>query len=218
MKNNFFFPSGFENPQYIYEMLDPRDGLVRYIGKTNNPKRRFSDHLRLARKNTKTRKASWIKGLLKLELTPVYRIIAITNEANVNKLEIKYIAEYRKKHDLYNMTDGGDGISKWSIEMRERMSKTLKGRKTVPCSEETKRKISLAQIGKLRPNVKWSSSRYDVMCKKVIGTTPDGIDICFKSLIDAARYVNTSSTSAIKRCCENVAKYHTVKKFKWRYA
>jgi hypothetical protein len=31
---------------YIYALLDPRDGDIRYIGKTNNPRLRYKQHLK----------------------------------------------------------------------------------------------------------------------------------------------------------------------------
>ena len=47
---------------YIYTLTDPIDGLVKYVGMTNNPKRRLSEHLI---EKTLTKKNNWIKSLIK---------------------------------------------------------------------------------------------------------------------------------------------------------
>lgn len=90
-------------------------------------------------------------------------------EKELNLLEILYIEEYRHKGHVYNMTNGGDGVSgnKLSEESRKKMSEVHKGYKhsTESCkkiskagkgnkynlgkkhSEKTKRKMSIAHKG-----------------------------------------------------------------------
>jgi len=51
----------------IYGLFDPRNNELRYVGKTNNTRKRFSKHV-----NDKviTHKTCWIKSLSKLGLKP----------------------------------------------------------------------------------------------------------------------------------------------------
>lgn len=73
--------------------------------------------------------------------------------------EIYMIAVFGRKDlrtgILYNRTDGGDGASGWvpSEEQRKNMSEGMKGRvpwnKDIPHTNETKRKISVANTGKV---------------------------------------------------------------------
>ena len=93
---------------YIYALSDPRDGRVRYVGKTNNPKRRFESHI-YDMHGANPRKENWIKGLLRLDLKPDMSILEECADGEWEYRERHWIAEYRKQHDdLTNLTDGGD--------------------------------------------------------------------------------------------------------------
>ena len=39
---------------YIYELVDPRDNNVRYVGKSNKPKLRYNQHCITRQRFTKT--------------------------------------------------------------------------------------------------------------------------------------------------------------------
>lgn len=71
----------------------------------------------------------------------------------LNEREIYWIKFFNSCDEGLNCTYGGDRISITPEEMKEKISKTLKGRKTRPCSEETKRKISEANKGKSKPPI-----------------------------------------------------------------
>lgn len=112
------FLHNFENPIFIYELIDPRDNLPKYIGKTNNIKRRYTEHTSKHNLNTKTIKNNWIKKLIKLNLKPKIRIINIAkNNEIANTIEIQKIKEYKVLgFKLKNGTIGGDGKSvKWKL-------------------------------------------------------------------------------------------------------
>lgn len=49
---------------FIYALCDPDTEEVRYIGKSNSTRRRYSDHINECRTNRKSHKISWIKSLL----------------------------------------------------------------------------------------------------------------------------------------------------------
>jgi hypothetical protein len=135
---------------YIYELIDPRNNEIRYVGKTNNPKHRYSHHIYCSKHNKRTSHCvSWIKSLLKENLEP----IQITKEEFDSEKEcldreVQLISEYRKKGiRLTNLTDGGEGQS---------------GR---VMSEETKRKIS--ETKKLNPNKYTGKKRPEYIGKKI---------------------------------------------------
>lgn len=203
--------TGLKNPQYIYELIDPRDGSIRYIGKTNKPQKRLTLHLSRARKSTKTRKEAWIKGLINENLSPIMNVIKVCELENINKVEIETIAEYKKSHTLYNMTPGGEGIL-MSEEIRAKVSAAKKGKPGPKASEETKKKMSLAQRGIKKS--KWKPETFSKNCVKVVGIHLEtGIEVCFKSLKDAANFVNGGSTH-ILRCCRE---FKTYKNYEWTY-
>lgn len=131
-------------PQYIYSLSCPISGEVKYIGKSKNPNKRLLDHIRKCR-NTTSHKNSWIIGLTTKGVNPVMHVIEETNIDEVNFWEMHYISLYKSwGFSLTNMTYGGDGGKNLTIEVRDRISKSLIGR--VQSKEEReKRKISVTK-------------------------------------------------------------------------
>lgn len=58
---------------FVYALVDPRDGLPRYIGRSTSPHQRFLAHL--GRKTENIKKRAWVKELRQLKLQPLLRII-----------------------------------------------------------------------------------------------------------------------------------------------
>ena len=145
---------------FIYLLIDPVLGLVRYVGKSDNPKRRYNAHCKCLHKSYTS---SWIKSLQEQGLTPVLEVI---DEVPVEEWEFweqHYISLYRSwGFKLTNLTAGGSGFAagrlnpannaesikrrtktrrandgyKLSSDAIERMRKALTGRK---CPEHSKR-------------------------------------------------------------------------------
>lgn len=94
---------------WLYYLIDPRTQLVRYVGVTNNPKRRLTDHLK-AKGNS--RKAKWIRALRKIGMSPILICKAqLQNKVEAFSTEIRAIAILQSAgNDLVNGTSGGDGL------------------------------------------------------------------------------------------------------------
>lgn len=92
---------------FIYILSDPRDNQIRYVGKTDNPQRRFSMHLI---EKDPCYKRNWIKQLLSNNLQPIMTVIEeIPENQDWEEREKYWISYYRSTgHNLTNMTDGGD--------------------------------------------------------------------------------------------------------------
>lgn len=163
---------------FIYALADPRDGQVRYIGKTKNGHLRPKEHLRegsrLAKSNAA--KIAWVDELKSAGLVFEVRILSHCTPADADDAERFCIAFYRHHGaSLLNRTDGGPGTAglKHSAETRARMAAVKKGytprprpgfkhtaetlakiaaanrgRKVTP---ETRAKISAAHTGRKRP-------------------------------------------------------------------
>lgn len=97
---------------YIYSLVCPLDGKVKYIGKSNNPYLRFSKHKSLSDKNTGDNilKNEWIKNLLYLGKTPLLNIL---EEVDITEWKIKekfYIKKYKDLgNEIFNICGGGNG-------------------------------------------------------------------------------------------------------------
>jgi len=120
---------------YIYTLSDPRTEEVRYVGKAFNLIKRLRTHISAAKKET-TRKANWIKSLIKAGLKP-----------EIKELEAIFINEVKAWEDaetfwieslrflgcrLTNGTVGGKLGASPSKEVRDKIARWHKGRKRSP--------------------------------------------------------------------------------------
>jgi len=93
---------------YIYTLEHPITNEIRYVGKTNSPKRRLHHHWTVGHKlNNKT--GNWLKNLKKLKLKPIMTIIDETT-SDWQQLEMYWISQFKTwGFKLTNHTDGGEG-------------------------------------------------------------------------------------------------------------
>lgn len=90
---------------FIYALKDPDTGEIRYVGKTNNPKKRMSSHLN-PEKNRTLPSIRWILKLKKENKKPIMEIIEETEDWENS--EIKWISHYKSSGcNLLNIDNGG---------------------------------------------------------------------------------------------------------------
>jgi hypothetical protein len=127
-----------QNTTFIYTIED-ENGIVRYVGKSNDPKNRLHGHLKEAKG---THKYNWLHSIIDRGFFPVVKIIDEVPFVGWEPYEIKWIAKYRELgYNLVNVSDGGMGPvgSKHSEKSKEIMGKYRIG---IPLTEEHKEKIS----------------------------------------------------------------------------
>ena len=160
------------NSTYIYILQDPRTGGVRYIGKSNNPSKRLSAHIQ---DNESTHKTRWIKSLKLNGLLPNLEIIDEIPEQEWQFWEMHYISLYKSwGFNLVNGDNGGLGTGRLSEEVKNKIGKSIKGKKYfarkvntiyLPAmreralgknpSKETREKMSLGKKGKYTKEKNW---------------------------------------------------------------
>ena len=119
----------------IYGLTDPRTGLIRYVGKSENPEKRLKGHLRDRRK---CHRVSWLQSLTALGLRPGLTILEEIDDENWQDAERKWIKHFREQGiRLTNSTDGGEGLENPSEETRKKISEKATGR--VHSDEQRKR-------------------------------------------------------------------------------
>jgi hypothetical protein len=81
--------------RYVYFLIDPRDGRVRYVGETSNPAGRLERH----RRGEVMRTWAWSIALKKACVRPIMRIVAeCTSRAESRELEKRWMKEASEKN------------------------------------------------------------------------------------------------------------------------
>lgn len=147
---------------FIYILCHPITGEIRYVGKTNNPKRRLSMH---KKENRNTRKNAWIKSLSKVGLEPEMEILEqFPHEPDSNWQESeKFWISYLRfiGCNLTNLDGGGSSGFLKSEESRRKISMSNTGKKMSPeaiakmkatkaanMTSEVRERLRAAQLGK----------------------------------------------------------------------
>ena len=145
---------------YVYHLIDPRDGVIRYVGAGRSDRKRYWH----GRKNLcvykDDRVNDWIRELRTLGLKPVFVLIADDlTKPDSHELEIIWIARIGRIEDggtLLNISLGGAGRTGGNTsDTRRILSEQRKGKKL---SLEHRRKLSEAHKG-----IKFS----DEHCRKI---------------------------------------------------
>jgi hypothetical protein len=123
----------------IYGLVDPRDGKVRYVGRTAQPlATRLRGHFYKRHETSTTHRDRWIACLVKMGLKPTIVCLAVVND-NGFEAEKWWIAKLKNLGlDLVNSHKGGGGSIPGARgtsrpmppEQRARLSASMKGRKT----------------------------------------------------------------------------------------
>lgn len=115
---------------YIYILKDPITYEVRYVGKSNNPKRRLTYHLSKT-KDLGTHKRNWINSL---NSKPILEIIKEVPKNEWQSYEKYYIEYYTSIGcNLVNWGDGGEGLTYGN---QTSFKKGHSGRKIVAITKE----------------------------------------------------------------------------------
>lgn len=125
----------------IYVLKDPRDGNIRYVGKTYRIAYRFRQHLT---DKSKCHKVNWIRQLKSENLLPEMEVLVegLLSEEVAFLEERRIISELRSTGlSLTNGTDGGEGASGATVsqETRDKIASAATGR---IFSEEHRKKLS----------------------------------------------------------------------------
>lgn len=143
----------------IYALVDPRDGAIRYVGRSSSGLQRAQAHSTASHKIRNDHCHRWVAALARDGLKPGISILeelseSVDVDALLNIRERWWIAEFRRRGArLTNLTDGGEGQlgRRLSEESRRKISLAQQGKKRDPCSEERRRRISEARRGRPQP-------------------------------------------------------------------
>ena len=109
---------------FIYGLVCPTSGEIRYVGKADNPNRRLVYHISAAKRQTEDNyKARWLRKLLHQELRPELTILEECPTADWPEREIYWISQFE---NLTNTAEGGKGGRVFTDEQREELSLQFK--------------------------------------------------------------------------------------------
>ena len=144
------------NEYYVYELIDPRNGLSFYVGKGKND--RMYDHER----DTINKKLFYknrylffkIRKILTSGLSIKYnKILENIDEKTALAEEIIQIKNYGRKNNgtgiLCNMTDGGEGTSGYIVSKDMRLTRSNKQKEYLNKNPDAKKKL-IDRLNKIR--------------------------------------------------------------------
>lgn len=118
-------------PIYIYVLKHPLTEEVRYVGKTNNLKKRLESHLAKANEFKGRRKViNWVQSIVADGMQPIIESIEECLFENWAEREKYWISYYKSiGSDLCNLTDGGESNYGYvySDELKEVRRKARQG-------------------------------------------------------------------------------------------
>lgn len=127
----------------IYTLTDPDTNQVRYVGKSNNPVKRYYRHY--CYNETKTHKNHWINKLIRENKKPILHVIDEVPITEWVFWETYWINQFKVwGFDLVNTTYGGEGSTLGNKTSFKKGHKLGVGRKL---STATKEKIKLIRTG-----------------------------------------------------------------------
>lgn len=138
----------------VYGLIDPRYGVVRYVGQTGHTLNyRFRLHIYEAiYSDAKSYKINWIRKLVSLGIQPHPVILAEVPLSNLDATECRFIAALRIEasdigHTLTNGPNGGTryGTSgfRWNTEQRARITGRKKTATTCTRISESRKALHL---------------------------------------------------------------------------
>lgn len=130
----------WKNVAVVYVLVDPRDNLIKYVGKSVSGVDRAFEHVKPSslKNDKKTKKANWLFSLLNNNLKPIVFVVDYFN-LNIDK-NIKNQVIYNKEQTLIqllkkyntpltNLTDGGPGAVNRSINEETRLKMSISAKK-----------------------------------------------------------------------------------------
>ncbi len=119
--------------RYIYKLIDPTTNDIKYIGQTDNIKRRYNNHVSSSFNENSdsynTYKARWIRKVVNSNLLPIIEIIEECDNLEISNLREKYYID-KLTSEGYKLTNSYvNNVTEFSIETKKKISNSRKGKK-----------------------------------------------------------------------------------------
>jgi hypothetical protein len=160
--------------RYIYKLIDPITNEIRYIGQTDNIKRRYNDHMSSSlNKNSSsynTYKSCWIRKILNNNLLPIIEVIEECDTLEISNIREKYYIN-KLNNDGYKLTNSYvSDVTEFSIETKKKMSSAKKG-KTLEEIVGLEKSLELKEYYSERMKLNNPNRSNDTLVKEKISNT-----------------------------------------------
>lgn len=119
--------------RYIYKLIDPSDNEIRYIGQTDDIKRRYNDHISSSLNENSdsydTYKARWIRKLKLRGLLPIIEVVEECNSLEQSNIRERYYVSKLTNEGCRLTNSYITDVTEFSSHTREKMSNARKGKK-----------------------------------------------------------------------------------------
>lgn len=209
----------------IYSITNIKNNK-KYIGYSIDIKRRWQTHKRDLKNNKHENEHLQNAYNLYGESNFIYEIVELCSIDEIKEREMYWIKHYDSKKNGYNMSDGGDGILNPTKDVREKISKKLKGKNNgmygVPLPIEKRGMLGKHHTAEARrimsEKSKLRTGKNANRARKVQASTGEIFDV----MLDAIKWAGLKDGSSIGRACRGVAKTAgrhpiTNEKLQWKY-
>lgn len=160
--------------RYIYKLIDPTTNQIRYIGQTDNIKRRYNDHISSSlNKNSSsynTHKSSWVRKVVNNNLFPIIEVIEECNSLEQSNIRERYYIE-KLTNEGYKLTNSYiSDVTEFSLDTREKMSNAKKG-KTLEEIVGLEKSIELKEYYSERAKLNNPNKNSDPLVREKISNT-----------------------------------------------
>ncbi|TAK97633.1 MAG: hypothetical protein EPO08_21015 [Rhodospirillaceae bacterium] len=152
----------------IYGLIDPRNGELRYVGKSTSGLKRPRQHIfpSMIKAAGDTYKTRWLRQLLAKNLKPDIEVLEnCDSPEDLNEAERHHIAYWKFLGcRLTNLTSGGDGLCGYrhTDESRFKISKALQRHSTSPQTSKRVAEANRERVWSAEDRKKLSSIRLGV--------------------------------------------------------
>jgi len=118
--------------RYIYKLIDPSNNEIRYIGQTDNIKRRYNDHISSSMNENSdsydTYKARWVRKLKLNGLLPIIEIVEECDSLEQSNIRERYYVSKLTNEGCRLTNSYITDVTEFSSHTREKMSNARKGK------------------------------------------------------------------------------------------
>ena len=153
--------------RFIYVLKNPENGEIRYVGQTNNLKRRYNTHILrcLKEKDSEydTYKSRWLRSILSKNMKPIIEVIETCENLEQSNIREKYWIDKLSQDGKKLTNSQTNDVTEFSDLTKEKMSNAKKGKSLEEIvGEEKAKELRIFNSDRLKKNNPNKSSMSEV--------------------------------------------------------